>query len=70
MGISPETLVPLLVLVPLLGALGLAVLPNPGEAATRAVALIWSLVALGVALGVVCYAYRPVRGRGLSKRIG
>lgn len=57
--IDPTGLIPLLLLIPLLGGLGLVMLPSDRPMAIRIAALFWSLAALTVALTVAYHAYQP-----------
>lgn len=53
------SLVPLLALVPLLGGLGVALLPSDRPATTRLMAMFWSLTTLAIAVIVAYLAHQP-----------
>ncbi len=57
--IDPIGLIPLLLLVPLLGGLGLVILPSDKPMTIRIASLFWSLVTLAIAVTVAYHAYQP-----------
>ncbi len=60
MTIDPASLLPLLVLIPLLGALALAILPNRSPVAARGLAMLWSLLTLTASLVLAYQACQPL----------
>ena len=54
---SPDQLLPLLVLIPLVGGLALSLLPNQ---TVPAMAFVWTLVTLAVSVAVAYLAYQPI----------
>ncbi len=56
---SPDQLLPLLVLIPLVGGLALSLLPNQ---VVPAMAFVWTVVTLAVSVVVACLAYQPIDG--------
>lgn len=58
--IDSTVLIPLLMLLPLVGGLGLVILPADRPNLIRSAALLWSLLTLGIALSIVYLAYQPI----------
>ena len=58
--IDPTRIIPLLVLIPLLGGIGLLMLPADGHKTIRMAGLFWSLATLAVAVTVACLACQPI----------
>jgi len=57
-------LIPLLLLIPLVGGLALAWLPNNHSRVIRTTAMLWSLLTLAVSLAIVSMAYQPTGAPG------
>jgi len=57
---NPTVLIPMLMLLPLVGGLGLVILPSDRPKIIRSAALFWSLLTLAIAISIGYLAYQPI----------
>ena len=57
---NPTQLIPVMFLIPLLGGLGLTMLPPKQNSTVRTAALLWSLITLAFSLAVAYHAFQPI----------